>query len=69
MPRATSYEEWLAMKESTVIDGAVVELAPMRALAHAVMGREETLPDLLDDAYDEGVRVVEEVGAFKGIEL
>jgi hypothetical protein len=42
MPRATSYAEWLAMKESTVIDGNV--LTPMRELAHAVMGPEEKDP-------------------------
>jgi hypothetical protein len=70
MPRATSYEEWLRMKaqsdipielytvkDQTIIDGQV-NVVPMRALAHAVMGPEEVLPDLL-----------EEHAPFKGIEL
>jgi DNA-binding transcriptional regulator YdaS (Cro superfamily) len=57
MPRATSYEEWLAMKDQTIIDGQA-NVVPMRALAHVVMGPEEVLPDLL-----------EEHAPFKGIEL
>lgn len=43
MPRATSYEEWLAMKEQTTIDSSA-EVIEMKAISRQVS---EELPDLL----------------------